>query len=82
VLRPFPITSHFFATQSVADVLSSLTQARDDENHGMTDTELVGQAAILFGASYETTASTLTWTLFLLAQHPKIYAQRCAREYS
>ena len=54
------------------DVLSILTQARDDENHGMTDMELVGQAAILFGASYETTASTLTWTLFLLAQHPKI----------
>ena len=54
------------------DVLSILTQARDDENHGMTDTELVGQTTILFGASYETTASTLTWTLFLLAQHPKI----------
>jgi cytochrome P450 len=54
------------------DVLSILTQARDDENHGMTDMELVGQAAILFGASYETTASTLTWTLFLLAQHPQI----------
>ena len=57
------------------DVLSILMQARDDENHGMTDMELVGQAAILFGASYETTASTLTWTLFLLAQHPKILSE-------
>src|SRR5438045_8615967 len=38
----------------------------------MTDTELVGQATILFGASFETTASTLTWTVFLLAQHPVI----------
>jgi cytochrome P450 len=57
------------------DVFSILTQARDDENHGMTDMELVGQAAILFAASYETTASTLTWTLFLLAQHPKISEQ-------
>jgi cytochrome P450 len=54
------------------DVLSILIQARDDENHGMTDMELLGQATILFGASYETTASTLTWTLFLLSQHPKI----------
>jgi cytochrome P450 len=54
------------------DVLSILTQARDDENHGMTDMELVGQATILFAASYETTASTLTWTLFLLAQHPQV----------
>jgi cytochrome P450 len=38
----------------------------------MTDTELVGQTAILFMASFETTASALTWTLFLLAQHPAV----------
>jgi cytochrome P450 len=54
------------------DVLSILIRARDDENRGMTDTELVGQGTILFGASFETTASTLTWTMFLLAQHPDI----------
>jgi cytochrome P450 len=54
------------------DVLSILIQARDDENRGMTDMELVGQATILFGASFETTASTLTWTVFLLAQHPPV----------
>src|SRR5438874_747781 len=54
------------------DVLSILIQARDDENRSMTDMELVGQATILFGASFETTASTLTWTVFLLAQHPGI----------
>jgi cytochrome P450 len=54
------------------DVLSILIAARDDENRGMTDAELVGQATILFGASFETTASTLTWTLLLLAQHPAV----------
>jgi cytochrome P450 len=54
------------------DVLSLLIQARDEEDRGMTDAELVGQATILFGASFETTASTLTWTLFLLAQHPLV----------
>jgi cytochrome P450 len=54
------------------DVLSLLIQARDDEDHGLTDAELVGQLAILFGASFETTASTLTWTLFLLSQHPEV----------
>lgn len=54
------------------DVLSLLIEARDDENQGMTDTELVGQTAILFMASFETTASALTWTLFLLAQHPAV----------
>jgi len=52
------------------DALSILIAARDDENRGMTDTELVGQATILFGASFETIASTLNWTLLLLAQHP------------
>jgi cytochrome P450 len=54
------------------DVLSLLMAARDEENHGMTDTELVGQTAILFMASFETTASALCWTLFLLAQHPAV----------
>jgi cytochrome P450 len=54
------------------DVLSLLMEARDDENRGMTDEELVGQATILFGASFETAATTLTWTLFLLAQHPAV----------
>jgi cytochrome P450 len=54
------------------DVLSLLIEARDDENKGMTDAELVGQATILIGASFETTASTLTWILFLLAQHPNV----------
>lgn len=54
------------------DVLSLLIAARDDQNRGMTDEELVGQATILFGASFETAATTLTWTLFLLAQHPAV----------
>lgn len=54
------------------DVLSLLIAARDGENRGMTDEELVGQATILFGASFETAATTLTWTLFLLAQHPGV----------
>jgi len=53
------------------DVLSLLIRAR---RHGapLTDAQLVGQAAILFAASHLTTAHTLTWTLFLLAQHPDV----------
>lgn len=54
------------------DVLSLVIEARDSENRGMTDEELVGQTTILFGASFETAATTLTWTLFLLAQHPAV----------
>lgn len=53
------------------DVLSILIRSHDGQG-GMTDDELIGQAAILFGAAHLTTANTLAWTLFLLAQHPSI----------
>jgi cytochrome P450 len=33
---------------------------------------LLGQTTVLFSAAHETTADALTWTLFLLAQHPRI----------
>jgi cytochrome P450 len=55
------------------DVLSALIEARDDNGVGLTDAELIGQAAVLFIAGHETTAYTLSWTLLLLMQHPKIY---------
>jgi cytochrome P450 len=56
------------------DVLSMMIQARDENGDQMTEDELIGQASILFFAGHETTANALTWTLFLLTQHPKIYA--------
>jgi cytochrome P450 len=52
------------------DVLSGLLQAHDDAGVALTDAELIGQTTLLFGAAHLTTANTLTWTLFLLAQHP------------
>src|SRR5581483_9777861 len=54
------------------DVLSLLIAARDEDGSSMTEEELVGQAAVLFIAGHETTANTLAWTLFLLAQHPGV----------
>jgi cytochrome P450 len=56
------------------DVLSLLIRARDETGTGMTDAELIGQAAVLFGAAHLTTANTFTWTLFLLSQHPRVAA--------
>jgi cytochrome P450 len=56
------------------DVLSRLISAHDDSGAGMTDAELIGQTTVLFGAAHLTTANTLTWTLFLLAQHPHVAA--------
>lgn len=37
----------------------------------LTDTEVIGEMQTLFNASYQTTASGLLWTLFLLMQHPE-----------
>ena len=53
------------------DVLSILVRAHDEEG-GLSDEELVGQAAVLFGAAHMTTAHSLSWSLFLLAQHPSV----------
>jgi cytochrome P450 len=57
------------------DVLSLLIQARDENGAGMTDAELIGQAAVLFGAAHLTTANSLTWNLFLLSQHPHVASE-------
>jgi cytochrome P450 len=53
------------------DVLSILVRMHDEEG-GLSDEELVGQAAVLFGAAHMTTAHSLAWTLFLLGEHPSV----------
>jgi cytochrome P450 len=53
------------------DVLSLLLQAHDADGK-LSDEQLVGHTTLLFGAAHLTTAHTLSWTLFLLAQHPSI----------
>jgi cytochrome P450 len=40
----------------------------------MTDRQVRDEAMTLFIAGHETTANALTWTFFLLAQHPEIAA--------
>jgi cytochrome P450 len=47
------------------DVLSMLASQRE-----LDDDEVIAQVALFFLAGYETTACTIAWTLFLLAQHP------------
>ncbi len=56
------------------DVLSILVRTHAVDG-GLTDEELVGQAAVLFAAAHMTTAHSLTWTLFLLAQHPEVMGE-------
>lgn len=54
------------------DLLSTLIAAADDGEIGLDDEDLVGQVTLLFGASYETTAQALLFTLALLAQSPEV----------
>ncbi len=55
------------------DALSMLVRAVDEQG-GLSDAELIGETLTLFIAGHETTAKTLTWTLFLLERHPEILA--------
>jgi cytochrome P450 len=59
------------------DLLSMLLQAHDTEDDGssMTDLQLRDEALTLFLAGHETTANALTWTWYLLSQHPEVEAK-------
>ena len=59
---------------NATDALSLLIRAHDAEG-GITDEELVGQAALIFAAAHLTTAHSMAWTLFLLAQHPSAMSE-------
>jgi cytochrome P450 len=58
------------------DVLTQLISARD-EGGSLSDAEVVGHASIIYAASHETTGNGLSWTLFLLSQHPRWYRDVC-----
>lgn len=55
------------------DLLSMLMLARDEETgESMSDAQLRNEVMTLILAGHETTANTLTWTWYLLAQHPDV----------
>jgi cytochrome P450 len=54
------------------DTLSLFLKAQDETGAVLTDNEVVGETVAIFRGGSKTSASALTWTFFLLAQHPKI----------
>lgn len=63
------------------DLLSMLIAATDGDGSGqtsLTDTQLRDECITLLLAGHETTANALTWTLFLLSQHPAVEARLLA----
>jgi cytochrome P450 len=58
------------------DLLSALLSAVDaDDGTRMSDRQLRDEMMTLFLAGHETTANALTWTWYLLAQHPQVEAR-------
>jgi cytochrome P450 len=57
-------------TAGRGDLLSRLLVAEDEEGRKMSDAELRDQLITLFLAGHETTALTLSYTFYLLAQNP------------
>ncbi len=54
------------------DLLDMLLKARYEDGAPMSRKQLIDEVLILFTAGHETTANTLSFTLFLLAKHPEI----------
>ena len=58
------------------DVLSMLLSAQDEQSGGFLSDEQVRDTVVtLLLAGHETTANALTWTWYLLSQHPEVEAQ-------
>jgi cytochrome P450 len=55
--------------RDAGDLLSMLLAAQDEDGSRMTDKQLRDEAITLFLAGHETTANTLSWTWWLLAQN-------------
>lgn len=54
------------------DLLSMLMLARDDEGHTMDEQQLRDELVTIFLAGHETTSNALSWTWYLLMQHPAV----------
>jgi cytochrome P450 len=58
--------------RDAGDLLSMLMSARDEDGSGMTDRQLRDEVLTFLLAGHETTAVSLSWTWYLLSQHPGI----------
>jgi cytochrome P450 len=69
------ITSRRATGEQMDDLLSVLLAAVDEESGTrMSDRQLRDEMMTLFLAGHETTANAMTWTWYLLSQHPDVEA--------
>lgn len=70
------IEQHRASGEDQGDLLSMLLMAQDEEDGSqMTDLQVRDEALTIFLAGHETTANALTWTWYLLSQHPDVEAK-------
>jgi cytochrome P450 len=60
------------SAEDKGDLLSMLLLATNEDGEGMTDEQVRDEALTIFLAGHETTANAMTWTFYLLSQHPHI----------
>ncbi len=58
--------------RDAGDLLSTLLEVQDEDGTRMNDRQLRDETITLFLAGHETTANTLSWTWWLLAQNPSV----------
>ncbi|MBZ0284544.1 MAG: cytochrome P450 [Anaerolineae bacterium] len=66
------ITQRRKVAEDRGDLLSMLLNSVDEDGQGMTDKQIRDEIVTLFLAGHETTANALSWTWYLLAQHPEV----------
>ncbi|KAJ7461862.1 cytochrome P450 [Mycena galericulata] len=67
-------TEALLAGKSKRDIMSLLVKANASENPrtNLTEEEMLAQMQTIMQAGHETTANTMSWTLFELTQHPDV----------
>lgn len=61
--------------EDTGDLLSMLLLSEYDDGTVMDDKEIRDQLVTLFSAGHETTSNALSWTWYLLSQHPEALAK-------
>lgn len=61
--------------QEMDDLLGMLLSARDETGEGMSDLQIRNEVMTTLFGGYEATADALTWTWYLLDQHPEADAR-------
>jgi cytochrome P450 len=60
------------------NLLEAMLAARDEQGGGLTEEELTGNVLTMLLAGEDTTANTLSWTLYHLHTHPEAWRQLVA----